>query len=159
MLLRINITVITSRTNSPTQQCTRPDARGGRTDRDRKRTSRDNIRGATASPCSVHSCPQHAISVALVGYRSLLSERDHPLTLITIKPLPCSALPAPAHARDTPRPPSLKIRAPCCRTSPAASTLAFDFPLLSVVPPPCSALHALTRGRSISLKQNAILIN
>jgi hypothetical protein len=47
MLLRINITVITSKTNGPTQQCTRPDARGGRTDRDRKRTSRDKIRGAT----------------------------------------------------------------------------------------------------------------
>jgi hypothetical protein len=47
MLLRINITVIISRTNGPTQQCTRPDARRGRTDGDRKRTSRDKIRGAT----------------------------------------------------------------------------------------------------------------
>jgi hypothetical protein len=53
MLLRINITVISSRTNGPTQQCTRPDACGGQTDRDRMRTSRDKIRGATTGTASL----------------------------------------------------------------------------------------------------------
>jgi hypothetical protein len=92
MLLRINITVITSRTNGPTQQCTRPDARGGRTDRDRKRTSRDKIRGATETPTWFTSAPRCRKTNVNLRLKSTRSTSLRKRRMDLLKPIRAPAL-------------------------------------------------------------------